>query len=74
VSSNTNQTALQWRPDTQTLEGWTECEGRKIHVRIPREMIHSLLMYNDALEWEIEWHKDDIVQRLGSNILQQAAE
>jgi hypothetical protein len=31
-------------------------------------------MYSDAIEWEIEWLKDDIVQRLGSNILQEAAE
>lgn len=73
VSSIVDQ-AAQWRGDTQKLEGWTEVRGRKVYVCIPREMIHSLPMYNDALEWEIEWLKNDILHRLDPCILKQVDE
>jgi len=55
---------LRWREETQTLEGWAQIHGRRQYVRIPRDMIHALQIYNDAIGWEIERFKDDIVQRL----------
>jgi len=66
--------ALRWRESSQSLEGWTNVDGRKLYVRISREMVHSLSIYNDAVGWEIERFKDDIVQRLATCALQQAAE
>ena len=74
MSGVSDQTPLRWREATQTLEGWTEFGGRKIYVRITREMVHSLSVYNDAVGWEIERFKDDIVQRLAPSLLQEAAE
>ena len=74
MSRVSDQTALRWRETTQMLEGWTELGGRKIYVRITREMVHSLSIYNDAIGWEIERFKDDIVQRLAPSLLQEAAE
>jgi hypothetical protein len=74
MSSASDKTALRWREKTQTLEGWAELGGRKIYIRIPREMVHSLSIYNDAVSWEIERFKDDIVQRLAPSLLQKAPE
>jgi hypothetical protein len=74
MSSVVDLSALHWREETQTLEGWTLLGGRKIYARVPREMVHSLAMYNDSLGWEIEQFKDDIIQRLAPSLLQDAAE
>jgi hypothetical protein len=74
MSSIDHQAALKWREASQTLEGWTELDGRKIYVQISREMVHSLPMYNDAIGWEIERFKGDIVQRLSSSLLHDALE
>jgi len=52
-----------------------EVNGERKLVSIPREMIHARLsVYNDALEWEIERFKDDILDRLKPHLLQEAAE
>ena len=57
--------ALKWNPQTQTLSGWTEIKGARVFVCVPRELIHSKLpIYNDAVGWEIDRFKNDIVERL----------
>ena len=55
---------LKWCSETQTLSGWASVNGIRTHVSVPREMIHRLPVYNDAVEWEIERYKSDIIQRL----------
>jgi len=64
---------IKWCTKTQTLSGWTTVRGAQVHIRVPRDMIHSIPMYNDAVEWEIEQYKSDIIQRLGPYLVAQTA-
>ena len=58
------QSNVKWDSKSQTLSGWASIGENRIRVRIPRVVIHSISIYNDALEWEIERHKEDIIERL----------
>jgi hypothetical protein len=40
----------------------------------PRDLIHTIPIYNDAIESEIERFKDDIIEKLKPILLVQAAE
>jgi hypothetical protein len=44
-------------------------KGNRIHIRLSREMIHSIPIYNDAIGWEIERHKADIFERMKPDLL-----
>ena len=60
---------LRWNHDTQELAGWVEVNGERVFVRVPRDLIHTKLpVYSDAVEWEIDRFKDDIVRRLQSDL------
>lgn len=68
------KTALRWDDDKQLLWGWTSVQGQPVFLRIPRQMIHDrLAIYNDAVGWEIERFKHDIVERLASEPLSREA-
>jgi len=70
-----SQGGLRWIDEDQTLQGWAHIGGREIFVNLPRETIHSeLSIYNDAIGWEIERFKHDIVERLAPLLLQQLAQ
>jgi hypothetical protein len=58
------QSDIRWYAETQTLSGWTQYNGRRVQFHVPRALIHSIPIYNDAVEWEIERNKDDILERL----------
>jgi len=58
------ESEVKWCAETQTLSGWMVVKGERVHVSIPRAMIHSIPIYNDAVEWEIERHTADILSRL----------
>ena len=58
------ESGIRWCEETQTLTGWVEVNGRNTFVTIPRDMIHTVSIYNDAVGWEIERFKLDIVERL----------
>jgi hypothetical protein len=64
---------LAWSPETQMLTGWTIIDDAEVFVCIPRDMIHELSLYNDAIESEIELHKLDIVARLKHRVLSQTS-
>jgi hypothetical protein len=69
------QEALRWDQRAQVLCGHALLNGRPTYVSIPRAMIHrELHVYNDAVEWEIERFKEDIVSRLAPLLLREAAE
>ena len=55
---------LQWSDESQTLSGIVEINGTATYVSIPRAMVHTIHIYNDAVGWEIERFKQDIVERL----------
>lgn len=69
------QKTLRWDHRAQALCGHAVLNGRPTYVSIPREMIHrELHVYNDAVEWEIERFKEDIVSRLAPLLVREAAE
>jgi hypothetical protein len=47
--------------------------GDRFNFSVPRNMIHGIPMYNDAVEWEIEHYKNDIIDRLKAHLLAQMA-
>jgi hypothetical protein len=53
---------IEW--DGTSLSRWAVVGGNRIHIQLPREMIHSIPIYNDAIGWEIERYKADIFERL----------
>ncbi|MCW5692488.1 MAG: hypothetical protein KIT48_08990 [Pseudolabrys sp.] len=56
---------LKWNPQLQMLTGYvTVNDGNRVPIEVPRELIHTITMYNDAIETEIEQYKEDIVSRL----------
>lgn len=58
---------IEW--DGQYLSRWAIVDGNRTQVRVPREMIHNMPMYNDAIEREIQRDKEDIFEKLKPNIL-----
>ena len=64
---------IKWCAKTQALSGWTTVNGTRVHVSIPRDMIHGIPIYNDAAEWEIERNKSDIIDRLKPYLVAQTA-
>jgi hypothetical protein len=38
--------------------------NRRITCMIPRDTVHALSVYNDAVGWEIDRHKQDIFERV----------
>jgi len=50
--------------DGQTLAAEITTDHGPILCIIPRHTIHAISIYNDALTWEIERHKRDILDRL----------
>lgn len=58
---------IEW--DGTSLSRWAVSRGNRIHIRLPREMIHSIPIYNDAIGWEIERYKADIFERLKPKLL-----
>ena len=66
---------VRWDHGSQTLRGQYVLNGRHVYVSIPRQTIHrELYVYNDAVEWEIERFKEDIVSRLAPLLLREVAE
>jgi hypothetical protein len=59
---------VRWSDDTQTLAGMVEIDGERRYVNISRNTVHSIHIYNDAVGWEIERFKLDIITRLKQNI------
>jgi hypothetical protein len=70
---STPQSDISWDAESQTLSGWTQFNGRRVQLHLPRKLIHSIPIYNDAVEWEIELHKDDIVDRLKDGLFSEGA-
>jgi hypothetical protein len=68
------ESEIKWCTKTQTLSGWTTVNGTQVHVSLPRNMIHRIPMYNDAIEREIEHYKSDIIERLKPYFVAQTAE
>ena len=58
---------IEW--DGTSLSRWAVIRGNRIHIRLPREMIHSIPIYNYAIGWEIERYKADIFERLKPKLL-----
>jgi hypothetical protein len=58
---------IEW--DGTSLSRWAVIRGNRIHIRLLREMIHSIPIYNDAIGWEIERYKADIFERLKPKLL-----
>jgi hypothetical protein len=58
---------IEW--DGQFISRWAIVDGKRTQIRVPREMIHGLPMYNDAIEREIQRNKEDIFERLKPGIL-----
>jgi hypothetical protein len=63
------ESEIEWSDELQTLSGWTTVNGNRIRVDIPRQLIHTLPIYNDAVGWEIERFKLDILERLKPQLL-----
>lgn len=55
---------LKWDAGLQMLTGWSMQRGCRVKVQISRDLIHTIALYNDATESEIERFKDDIANRL----------
>jgi hypothetical protein len=55
---------IKWDPQRQMLAGWLNMRGARVHVSIPRDLIHSIPIYNDITEQEIGQFKYDIIERL----------
>jgi hypothetical protein len=55
---------IKWDAQQQILAGWVDIEGKRVRVCIPRDLIHSIPIYRDITEREIEQLKWDIVERL----------
>jgi hypothetical protein len=55
--------------DGQELRTTIVTENGRVTCTIPREVIHGLPSYSDALGWEIDRHKSDIFQRVQSVLL-----
>lgn len=53
---------IEW--DGTFLIGWATVEEKLVQVRVSREMIRAMPMYNDILDWEIERYKEEIFERL----------
>jgi hypothetical protein len=66
--------AIHWNSEDQTLSGSVIVDGLPMQICIPRALIHSIPIYSDAVEWEIELFKGDIVERLKYKFLAQTAE
>ena len=55
--------AIEW--DGEALVGTVTVDGKLTSVRFGREAIHQRAPgFNDALDWEIERHRIEIVQKL----------
>ena len=65
---------IKWNSEDQTLSGWMNVNGARVYICIPRDLIHSIPIYNDATEHEIESLKGDIIERLAPTFLGQAVE
>jgi hypothetical protein len=65
---------IKWDSGLQALSGWTTWDNRRVRICIPRDLIHTISVYNDAIESEIEQFKDDITERLKPILMAQAAE
>jgi hypothetical protein len=53
---------IHW--DGQKLSVWIVALGNRICCDIPRDTIHRIRLYSDAITREIERDKNDIVDRL----------
>jgi len=69
VARRTNFRELKWDAQVQMLTGFLVQEGSQLSLQIPRDLIHTITMYNDATESEIEKFKEDIAARLLPHIL-----
>lgn len=58
---------IEW--DGQFLSRWATVDGNRTQIRVPREVIHHIPMYNDAIEREIQRDKEDIFEKLKPSIL-----
>jgi hypothetical protein len=58
---------IEW--DGQSISRWAIIDGKRIQVRLPRDLIHSITIYNDAIDREIERDKEDIFEKLKPSIL-----
>ena len=65
-------TDIKWDSNLQALSGWAILNGKRAQVCIPRDLIHTISVYNDAIESEIEQFKDDILKRLSPVLLAKA--
>jgi hypothetical protein len=59
--------------DGRMLSGWAVVEGDRVQFRATRGMIHSIPIYSDLLDWEIESHKDAIFERVREALLSKSA-
>ena len=50
--------------DGTSLSTIVAIDNRRVTCVIPRETIHTLPVYGDALGWEIDRHKLDIFERV----------
>jgi hypothetical protein len=46
------------------LSVWVTIDAGRILCQASRDAIHCLAIYNDAVTWEIERYKSDILERL----------
>ena len=65
---------IKWNSEDQTLSGWMNVNGARVYICIPRDLIHSIPIYNDATEQEIESLKSDIIERLAPTFSGKAVE
>jgi hypothetical protein len=50
--------------DGQEIIAVLRTEGARVTYTVPRDIIHTIPIYNDAVSWEIDRYKSDIFQRL----------
>lgn len=60
--------------DGNAILRWAIVNGERIQIRIPREVVHTLPMHNDALEREIDRDKEEIFERLKPKLLADLSE
>lgn len=54
--------SISW--DGMSLSAVIAIESGRVTCSIPRDTIHALPLYNDAVSWEIDRHKRDVVERV----------
>ncbi len=62
---------IEW--DGERLIVWVTTDRGRIRCEIPRETIHEIPLFSDAISREIDRDRKEIVDRIRSNLLNKVA-